>query len=319
MTERLAVHEATEDRAFESARELIAAAEAADGRSPVSDQALLAAAQGQRALLLFAEQGGARDPSAVGIIGQGEVDLVVHPDERGRGIGAAALGILLARGAGSESSELRAWAHGDNPAADALLKRAGFEPVRSLYRMALDPALLPIGGPDPLALPVPPGLRLRAFDPERPGDPAAWVRANAAAFAAHPEQGRITEADFALMRQEEWFDAGDLILLAEEPGDELAGSTWIKTVRSESGEPEECELYAVGVRPEYAGRGLGGLLLDVTLARMAQHGPTRVTLYVDGENERAVRMYEHASFTIDSRSRQWSRPALSAVDARMDP
>ena len=317
MTVQLTVFEGAEDRALESARELIAEAEAFDGASPVSDQAVLAAAQGQRTLLLFTESGPSPRPAALGVIGQGEVDLVVRPSERGRGIGGAALGILLGRG--GEQTELRAWAHGENPAAEALLRRAGFDPVRSLYRMALDPALLPHDGRDPLELPTPPGLRLRAFDPERRGGAAAWVRANAAAFAAHPEQGRITEADFALMRQEAWFDPADLILLAEEPGDELAGSTWIKTVRSPSGEPPECELYAVGVRPEYAGRGLGRLLLDVTLARMAGHRPARVTLYVDGENEPAVRMYEHASFTVDSRSRQWSRPALSAVDARMDP
>lgn len=317
MTVQLTVLEGAGDRALESARGLIAEAEAFDGASPVSDQAVLAAAQGQRTLLLFEGAGSAPQPVALGVIGQGEVDLVVRPSERRRGIGAAALGILLARG--DERAELRAWAHGENPAAEALLRHAGFGPVRSLYRMALDPALLPHDERDPLALPTPPGLRLRAFDPEARGDAAAWVRANAAAFAAHPEQGRITEADFSLMRQEDWFDPADLLLLAEETGDELAGSTWIKTVRSDSGGSTECELYAVGVRPEYAGRGLGRLLLDVTLARMAQHRPARVTLYVDGENEPAVRMYERASFTIDSRSRQWSRPASSAVDARMDP
>lgn len=316
MCARLEAAEGASDRALAEARVLISEAEAHDGSSPVSDQAVLAAAQGQRALLRFSEAGGAAGeaaaPVAIGIIGQGEIDLAVRPSERGRGIGSAALAQTLARADG----ELRAWAHGENPAAEALLSRAGFAPVRSLFRMALDPALLPSDGRDPLAVPAPSGLRLRAFDPERPADAGAWVRANAAAFATHPEQGRITEADFALMRQEPWFEPSDLILLAEDPGAELAGSTWIKTVRGD--DEVECELYAVGVRPEHAGRGLGRLLLDVTLARMAQHSPDRVTLYVDGENERAVRLYEHASFTVDSRSRQWARPASSGVDDTMD-
>lgn len=303
-------HAAARPSDFELARRLIAAAEEHDGISPVSDQAMLAAAQGERSLRLF--RVGADDaPVAVGIAGQGEIDLVVRPDARGQGYGSAALAELLAQ---SDGSAL-AWAHGENPAAEALLARAGFAPVRSLYRMALDPALLPPHDAQLHALHAPAGFELRAFDPEQPEDAARWVRANAAAFATHPEQGRVTEADFALMRAEEWFDPDDLLLLIDETG-EAAGSTWVKTLH---GPEVETELYAVGVRPEYAGRGLGALLLDATLIRMAQHRPSRVTLYVDGENERAVRMYERAGFTIDSRSRQWRTAPESVPGATMVP
>lgn len=46
------------------ARPILDRAEQADGNSPVSDQALLAAGQGQRALLVFTEaEGAARSPS----------------------------------------------------------------------------------------------------------------------------------------------------------------------------------------------------------------------------------------------------------------
>ncbi|GAA1316867.1 mycothiol synthase [Leucobacter albus] len=343
----------------ELARPLIERAERADGSSPVSDQALLAVAQGQRELLLFASDEAAGEQAgvvAVGILGQGELDLVVDPPARGRGIGTRALRELLARpgaapgGAGEPAGDqaasqtstpatgLLAWAHGENPAASALLRGAGFVPVRSLYRMALDPALLPGGGVDPLAVALPAGFALRTFGADRvdgpggraggeghrpadphpadahptdsdPADARAWVAANAAAFASHPEQGKVTLEDFALMRAEPWFNPADLFLLAAPAPAALAGFTWVKTVRE--GEHVETELYAIGIVPGFAGQGLGRALLDVTLARMAQHHPSRVTLYVDGENERAVRMYEAAGFTIDSRSTQWRGPQVS--------
>ena len=303
-------HAATEPSDFAAAREVIAAAEAHDGTPPVSDQALLSATQGSRRLVLFTAPG-AGLPDAVGIVGEQELDLVVRPQSRGRGIGSAAMTALLPT---EEAEPVLAWAHGENPAAEALLSAHDFTPVRSLFRMALDPARLPADGHGPAALAAPEGLELRAFDPDRPGDAGVWVRANAAAFATHPEQGRMTEADFALIAAEAWFDPSDLLLLVDDTG-EAAGSTWVKTLT----EPVvETELYAVGVRPERAGQGLGSFLLDATLARMAQHRPERVTLYVDGENERAVRMYEHAGFTIDSRSRQWRRGPVSAASVRMD-
>lgn len=285
-------------------RDVIERSEQADGSSPLSDQALLAVAQGQRTLLLFslddAEAGASASPVAVGVIGQGELDLVVDPAFRGRGVGTAALQRLLGEAPAGEYAHLLAWAHGDNPAADALLAGTRFEPMRSLFRMTLDPALLPADGIDPLALEVPEGFTLRTFAAR---DAEAWVAVNAIAFASHPEQGRVTLADFDLMRQEPWFDAEDLFVLDAPDASRLAGYTWVKTLQTPSG--VECELYAIGMDPEFAGQGLGRTLLDVTLARMAQHAPVRVTLYVDGENERAVRMYEAAGFAVDSRSRQW--------------
>lgn len=300
------------DGTVEDARPILSRAEAHDGTSPISDQALLAVAQGQRKLLTFHNSVG--ETVAAGVIGQGELDLVVDPQHRGRGVASAALSLLLPHAVG----DTLAWAHGENPAANALLARAGFTPVRSLYRMALDPALLPtVGSP----VEVPKGFTLRTFNPESSEDAAAWVRVNAAAFATHPEQGRITEADFALMRREPWYNNADLLLL-EAPGSQpgsgprLAGSTWIKTVPTEDSDTAgiETELYAVGVDPEFAGQGLGRTLLDATLTRMAEHAPERVTLYVDGENERAVRMYESAGFSIDSRSQQWRLVSTGEFD-----
>lgn len=287
------------------ARKIATAAAHHDGSEPVSDQAFLALEAGERQLMF-------EGTDAFGIFGQGEVDLVVHPEARGRGIGTELLDRMLAQAGES----LRAWAHGENPAAEALLRKRGFTPVRTLYRMSLDPALLPERNAswlEDLEPQLPETLTLRALHDGDPADAAAWVRVNAAAFYDHPEQGRITLADFARMCEEPWFDANDVWVLevrsalqenrSERPT-EFAGSTWIKTTSIDG--RVHTELYAVGVDPQWAGRGLGRILLQATLARMAQHHPHEVSLYVDGENSRAVELYERAGFVISKRSRQWS-------------
>ncbi|MBP1327164.1 mycothiol synthase [Leucobacter exalbidus] len=313
------LHAVTQPESLAHARALLTEIELADGASPVSDQAMLAAAAGLRELFLItagdplpASHSIPADLAGVGIIGEGELDLAIIAGLRSPEFTAQTLRLLLERAPG----EVRSWVHGDRPETDAALTAAGFHPARSLYRMALDPDLLPTDQVAPLALPTPAGLRLRAFGAEASvdADAAAWVAANAAAFATHPEQGRITVADFAQMRLEPWFDSDDLLLL--DAGGELAGSTWVKTLRD--GGDVSCELYAVGVRPSYAGQGLGKLLLRATLARMAEHRPSAVSLYVDGDNSTAVGLYERAEFTIDSRSRQWLRPDLGTPSDRMD-
>lgn len=338
MTGRIGRIDGRDPGAFSAVRELLAEAELADGSPPVSDQAVLAASQGEREVLGASDSGGRLD--AVGILGQGELDLVVRPGARGRGLGSAMLQRLLdtadrdanhdavqgaarnedpatrqgeQQGGEQHGGELRAWQHGTNPAAETLLRRAGFAPVRRLYRLALDPARLPEAIAE--ARPLPDGFALRDFDPADPSQVEAWVRVNAAAFADHPEQGSMTTKDFRTLAAEPWFDPDDLILAfdtasanTDGPAGRLAGYTWIKTVRGgEDGARPETELYVLGVDPQYAGLGLGAALLGETLRRMSAHDPGRITLYVDGDNESARALYDRAGFTVDRRSAQWLR------------
>lgn len=323
--------------------EVLAAAERADGSSPISDQALIAARRGERTpYAVVVPVGSAEDHATVGggdadanktvglgILGEGELDLVIHPRERGRGAGGAALDAMIAEHDSGEATgrELRAWAHGENPAARALLTRAGFAPIRSLYRLALDPSALPRAIADSRAMPE--GFHLAAFDPGDAAQAAEWVRVNAAAFASHPEQGSVGLEDFEALQRESWFDPEDLLLAFETApdtaadgppdGSRLAGYAWIKTVDAEpDAEPDvessietgvETELYVLGVDPAHAGRGLGAALLGATLRRMAEHSPGRITLYVDGDNENARALYDRAGFMTDQLSTQWLRGA----------
>ena len=55
----------------------------------------------------------------------------------------------------------------------------------------------------------------------------------------------------------------------------------------------------LGVSPQEAGRGLGKVLLQAGLARLARGGATRVILYVDAGNDAAVALYRKAGFQVE--------------------
>jgi mycothiol synthase len=264
---------------------LAARARAADGQPPFSDQSLVELARGERELV---ERGHGAAIVGASPDGSVELELVVEPDARGRGEGAALLETVLARHPGVES----AWAHGDHPASRALAARFGFEPVRTLLQLRAD-----------VGLDTPPSAALdqrSSIAPFRPGlDDAAWLDLNARAFASHPEQGGLTLRDLDDRQAEPWFDAADFLLLRE--GDDLAGFCWLKI------EGEVGEFYAVGVDPGRQGEGLGRVLMDAGLARLAERGIRTAALYVEADNAPALALYRRYGFarhTIDVRYRR---------------
>jgi mycothiol synthase len=67
------------------------------------------------------------------------------------------------------------------------------------------------------------------------------------------------------------------------------------------------EFYAVGVDPDRQGQRIGRTLVEAGLARLAERGIRESTLYVEAENEPAVRLYRSYGFanhTIDIQYRR---------------
>lgn len=229
-----------------------------------------------------------------------EGELLVHPDHRRRGHGAA---LLAAVDDHAEGRSVKLWSHGDTPGAAALAARTGWTRSRELLRMER-----PTAGLSELVVPdLPADLTVRSFVPGT--DDEAWVALNAAAFASHPEQGRWSVDDLRARLREPWFDA-DLLLLAAS-GDGLAAFCWMKVEESLG------ELYVLGVAPARAGAGLGKALLVRGLAAVAAlpSPPPVVDLYVDGDNVPAVRLYSRLGFTQAAVDVQYSSPNPSPDSA----
>ena len=280
----------------EAVRALVAAATDADGVAPVSEAVLLDLGhrRDRRTRHLLAR----RDDIVVGYAqldpdGGPSAELVVHPDHRRRGTGTALVDVL--EGADPHHG-LRVWAHGRRPGAVALAAARGYVEDRVLWQLRR-----PLDGiPD---VPLPDGITLRPFVPGR--DETAWVEVNNRAFDGHPDQGGFTVDDLLVREAEPWFDPAGL-LLATHPDGTLAGFHWTKVHLEE--DPPTGEVYVLGVDPSARGLRLGPALTVAGLHHLAARGLSRVLLYVDESNPRAVRLYKDLGFAEYDVDVQYRRP-----------
>ncbi|CAM2930510.1 mycothiol synthase [Skermania piniformis] len=265
-------------------RELVAAATAADGVAPVSEQVLhsLELPDSARHSVRFAD--GVLAGYANLAPARGEhppmAEVVTAPQARGRGIGTDLVRqALVAGGPGT-----RVWAHGDLPPARAVAARLGLVVVRELLQMRRE---LDAGLP---RLEVPDGIELRTY--RGPRDDAQLLRVNNAAFFWHPEQGGWTERELEIRRAQAWFDPNGLFIATDSAGAVL-GFHWTKRHPTE---PPEGEVYIVGVDPSAQGRGLGRVLTLAGLHHLRTAGLASAMLYTEADNIAAVRTYDRLGF-----------------------
>lgn len=301
--------------AVAAVRALAAAAHRHDGIEALGEQTLLwLADEDAEVVHVVARAPSGDDAPGAAVVGYAQVDLggpttgpasaelVVTPEHRRRGVGRALLDAVTRAATDAGRPGVVVWAHGDLPGARALAAAAGLTVTRELWQMAR-----PLSAEDATGDrgPAPDGVVVRPFVVGRDED--AWVAVNARAFAAHPEQGRLTRADVVAREREPWFDATDL-LLAERDG-RLVASVWMKVEPgSDAG-----ELYALGVDPAEQGSGLGRFLTGLVVRHLAAQGLTRAELYVEGDNEAAVRTYTRAGFARSRVDVQYGAPGPAAA------
>jgi mycothiol synthase len=278
-------------------RELISAASEFDKIAPVGEQVLreLAHERTDHLLVTGAHPDGTGE-KAIGYLnlsagpedGSGMAELVVHPQVRRHGIGAAMIRAALSETSGQNQF----WAHGTLESARATASALGLEPVRELIQMRRSLDGITAAAP-------PDGVRIETY--AGTADDAELLRVNNAAFATHPEQGGWTAADLAERRAEPWFDPAGLFLAFDAQTDKLLGFHWTKVHSEQAGLGE---VYIVGVDPSAQGSGLGALLTSVGIAFLARRligaaQPT-VLLYVESDNSAALRTYQRLGFTQHS-------------------
>lgn len=283
------------------APEVLALAERAllaDGVAPLSGHLLDALDLGTDDYLVLPTNGAVTGVAVVHDTDPAE--LVVHPDHRRAGLGRALLTAALERTGA-------VWAHGDLVSARALAASFGLVRTRELLQMRrpLDPAW---AAAQVAGAALPPGVRIRTFVPGQ--DEQQFLGVNARAFDWHPEQGRLDLAGLRLEMAQPWFDPAGFFL-AVDADDTVLGFHWTKVHSPEltaADAPATValgEVYVLGVDPaaRLGGRpvrGLGAPLTAAGLQHLAARGLSTVLLYVEGDNEPALRLYRRLGFTTHS-------------------
>lgn len=247
------------------------------------------------------------------------IELVVHPLYRRQQYGTAILASLLQHLSDAAAKvpdkhipdtldpRPMVWSHGDLPAAQQLAQKFGLERTRELLKMHCPVADLVVNLPD-----LPEGIELRTLAEADSlwGDDELnrWiVEVNNVAFSWHPEQSGWTVDDVLDHRAQEWFDPQECFVAVDSTSHRLLGFAWTKTHypldetnRPVAGAaPSAGELYLVAVDPSAQGKRIGTVLTSLVLRRLAARGIPTLILYVEGNNEAALRVYEKSGFTVE--------------------
>ena len=224
------------------------------------------------------------------------IDLSTPPDEL-----PGLLQRLADRALSGGTMALTFEAEPADEALDQLVRSAGFAPTRTTLQLRRS---LPIpddrrGRPPRGKAPI-----LRPFRPDH--DEASWLDVNRRAFAWHPEQGRWTLSDLTEREREPWFRAeGFLVHDADPQSHRIDGFCWTQIHADD--EPPLGEIYVIGVDPDNHGRGLGRALVLAGLDWLTDAGLEVAMLYVESDNEPALRLYHDLGFVEHLTHRWWRR------------
>lgn len=247
---------------------------ASDGTNPLNESATLVVSGERPGHFHLEHEGEELVGFAVADPREHTIVAGVRPTHRRRGLGTRLVTAALA-----EHPDYALWAFGTLDGAAGLAERLGLQPVRGLLKLGRELHHEPVSD-------VPEGYRVTVYEE---GDAQQIVAVNAAAFAHHPEQGKLTVEDFLGLTRQPWFAADGLFVARR--GHEVAGFHWTKRHDEATG-----EVYVLAVHPDHGGVGLGRVLLETGLAHLERIGCRQVHLYVEADQERVVQLYQSAKF-----------------------
>ena len=232
---------------------------------------------------------------------------VVHPAQRGRGIGSALLRAIEVRAskmlAGVHDARFRHSVNAGDEAAAALLRGGGLHLVRHFWHMSIELS------PDAVAGPAPSGIAITSL---RPQDDLREVHAVLdEAFADHWDHEPQPFERWARDRAQGPDYDPALWRLAWE-------GSWLVGALAAVVRGDQAWVSELGVSREKRGRGIGAALLHGAFEAIAARRIQSVVLVVDAANlTGATALYERVGMRVVSRFDVWERaldpPAVSKL------
>lgn len=210
-------------------------------------------------------------------------DGYVHPDAFGRGVGTAIVEWLEHRAHELGPGELRIAILGEDEPAACLLRKRGFEQIRTFFRMAIDLT----HEPEPAAWPD--GYDVATL---QPGEERELYQVLEDAFVDHWGHTARTYDDWIATRKIDH----ELCFLVRS-GDDVAAAALNRVDDFGIG-----WIDVLGTRREHRRRGLGEALLVHSFGALHRRGPCRIVLGVDAESlTGATRLYERVGMRVTAR------------------
>jgi GNAT superfamily N-acetyltransferase len=228
--------------------------------------------------------------AAAELTGKGRAQVDVHPQHRGRGLGAYLIGWTEGRTRELGGERVGQTVPVSNQAALALFRSRGYEHRHTSWVLKLAPDDEIRGDGTP-----PPGIVVR---PYAPGEERAAYEVVEDAFNEWPDRPPTTYEDWAApVLGRPGFEPWHLLVAAE--GDELLGVCNVMVSNS------SVWVNQLAVRADQRGRGLGRVLLIAAFREGRARGATWAELSTDSRTG-ALGLYEHVGMSVTDTFQHWT-------------
>jgi len=223
-------------------------------------------------------------------IGRVLLEILVHPQQRGKRIALSLLPLAMARAREMEAKRVQVSSQERNLAANRLLSREGFTVVRRFFELRLD---LERGTPFPCTTAG--AMMFRNLIPGEEGMLASLQnRCFGGTWGFNPNTREDILHRVSLSNSS--YEQIILGLQSKKP----SGYCWI-TINSEENAARKKEtgrLHMLGVVPECRRQGIGKALVETALHWLKQKKIRLVELTVDSENHAALALYRSIGFRV---------------------